>query len=125
MQYTITSALAHDEVDVSTFESDVLNKDTVERLQSRVSLYTNSDLVYDSHEATVQIETAENTYTERRENPPGTHDNPLSEAERCEKFLECAQRAMSEEEAQTVYDRVTNLRTADDLDTVVSVLQLA
>ncbi|HET7325150.1 MAG TPA: MmgE/PrpD family protein, partial [Halococcus sp.] len=117
------SALAHGEVGLSTFESDALTEDIVDRLRSRVSLNVDSDLAYDSHEATVRVETDDNAYTERRENPPGTHSDPLSETELREKFLECAHRAVSEEAAQNIYNSVTNLHTADTLDTVVSALR--
>jgi 2-methylcitrate dehydratase PrpD len=124
MEHTVASALVHGEVDVSIFESDTLDKDIIERLRSQVSFTVDSDLAYDSHEATIRLETDENVYTERRENPPGTHDNPLSESELREKFLECAQRALSENMARTAYEQVTNLHMTDDLGTVVSSLRL-
>lgn len=120
MEHTVASALAHNEVGLSTFESDALTEDTVGRLRSQISFTVDSDLTYDSHEATVRVETDENAYTEHRENPPGTHDDPLSEAELREKFLECAQRAIPEDIARTTYEQVAHLRTEDDLSAVLN-----
>lgn len=125
MEYTVASALAHGEVGLSTFEPNALDEPVVDRVRSRVSLHTDSALAYDSHEATVRIETNEDVYTKHRENPPGTHHDPLSETELREKFLECARRAVSEETARTTHDRLVNLRTADALDEIVPLLRVA
>lgn len=122
MEYTIASTLVHDEVGLSVFETEALDVPDVQRLRRHVSLTTDSALAYDSHEATVRIETDEGTYSEHRNNPPGTHDDPLSEDELQEKFFTCAQRAVSREAASEAYERVSNLSMEDDMEEVISLL---
>ena len=115
MEHAVACAAVRDRVDLSAFEASALDDDAVARLRGRVEFEVDDDLEYDSHEATVRVATADDTYEQRQVNPPGTHDDPLSPDELRAKFDECAERALSSVEVDRVYDVVANLGSVSDV----------
>lgn len=117
MEYTVASAAVRDRVGLNAFKSAAIDDPAVQRVRERVDFAVDDDLYYDSHEAYVTIETADATYERHQENPPGTHDNPLTDDELRAKFDECAQRAVSPETGDAL---AALFGTLDDVDDVAA-----
>jgi 2-methylcitrate dehydratase PrpD len=49
------------------------------------------------------------------DSPPGTHQDPLSDAELREKFLMCVPRAESRERAEELYEAFDSLRDLEEI----------
>jgi 2-methylcitrate dehydratase PrpD len=96
LEYTVASAAVRDRVGLGAFDDEAVRDAGVQRVRERVGYEVDDGLDYDSHEAVVRIETDEGAYERRQENPPGTHGNPLTDAELRGKFEECARRAVPE-----------------------------
>lgn len=114
MEYTVANAIVHGQVGLATFEEEALSDPVVERVRERVDFAVDDDLHYDSHETFVRIQTADETYERRQENPPGVHDNPLDEATFRAKFDECAGRVLDPDRADALYDMFTSLDEVAD-----------
>ncbi len=109
--YVVASAVARDRVGLAAFDEDALAHAPTERVRERVVFEADPSLAYGSHASTVRIERADGQCFERHEpEPPGTPETPLSEAELRRKFDACAGRALSDEEATTLYGRLDTLR---------------
>jgi len=119
MEYTVASAAVRDRVGLSAFDDNAIDDPAVQRVRERVDFEVDDDLHYDSHEASVRIDTAANTYERHQENPPGTHENPLTDAELRAKFDECARRAVSAETADALAALFTDLAACDDIAAAV------
>ena len=115
MEYAVASGAVRDRVGLDTFDDDVINDPSVQRVRERVNFRVDETLHYDSHEAVVKIETTNGTYECRQENPPGTHDNPLTEAELREKFEECADRAIPSADVSSLMDTLLTLDEHSDI----------
>ena len=119
MEYTVASAAVRDRVGLSAFDDDAIDDPLVQQVRKRVTCEVDDDLPYDSHEAYVQIDTGADRYERLQENPPGTHDNPLTDAQLRAKFDECARRAVTEETADALAAIFTDLADCDDIATAV------
>ncbi|MEE6209904.1 MmgE/PrpD family protein [Salarchaeum sp. III] len=119
MEYTVASAAVRDRVGLTAFDDDAIDDPAVQRVRERVDFAVDDDLHYDSHEAHVRIDTADDSYERLQENPPGTHDNPLTDAELRAKFDECARRAVPEETADALEDIFTALADCDNVANAV------
>ncbi|MFC6793395.1 MmgE/PrpD family protein [Halobaculum halobium] len=121
MEHAVACAAVRDRVDLSAFETEALADPAVDAVRERVDFSVDDSLPYDSHEATVRIETVDGTVEERqRTDPPGVHTDPLSPERRREKFTECAERAVSAAEAERLYERLSNLPKLDDVAATVA-----
>ncbi|MDG5778582.1 MmgE/PrpD family protein [Haloarculaceae archaeon H-GB1-1] len=120
MEYTVASAAVRDRVGLTAFDDDSIDDPVVQQVRECVDFDVDDDLHYDSHEANVNIDTAEDSYERLQENPPGTHDNPLTDAELRSKFDECARRAVTEETADALAAIFTDLADCDDIAAAVS-----
>jgi len=121
MEYLVASAAVRDRVGLGAFEADAVEDPAVKAVRRRVEFTADPDLEYDSHEATVVVETGADTFETTRTDPPGVHQNPPSESEMRAKFLECATRTVSEDVAESIYEDVASLPDRDDVS-VPSVL---
>lgn len=119
MEYTVASAAVRDRVGLTAFDDDAVDDPVVQRVRERVTFEVDDDLHYDSHEAHVHIDTAADSYERLRENPPGTHDDPLTDSQLRAKFDECARRAVTEETADALAAIFTDLADCDDIATAV------
>lgn len=116
MEYAVASAVVNERVGLETFEEPALQDTAVQQVRERVDFTVDDTLPYDSHEATVHIETHDGRTVERHQaNPPGTHENPLSEATLRAKFEECASRALPPDGVDAVYETFHRLDTVDNL----------
>jgi 2-methylcitrate dehydratase PrpD len=120
MEYTVASAIARDNVGLATFEQEAIEDKSVQRVRERADFAVDDRLPYDSHEALVRIATRDDVFERRQENPPGTHQNPLSEDELRTKFEECASRALSDGMVAEVYETFAQLDTVEDLPEALS-----
>lgn len=109
MQHAIAVALTADDVSLDWFEPSVLNDRTLAELRDCVTLTVDDSLPYDSHAATVRIDTAEAVYEQARDHPPWTDDNPPSRTELESKFIETASRLVQESAAREVFGRLQAL----------------
>ena len=115
MEYAVASGAVRDRVGLDTFDDDAIDDPSVQRVRERVDSFVDETLHYDSHEAVVQIETTSETYERRQKNPPGTHDNPLTESELREKFEECADRAIPSTDVSGLMDTLLTLDEHSDI----------
>jgi len=120
MEYTVASAAARERVGLAAFEDTAIDDSDVQRVREQVDFAVDEALPYDSHKAFVCIETANQTFERHQENPPGTHDNPLTDNELRAKFDECAQRIVSAEESNAL---VGVFRSLDDCDNVAATVR--
>jgi len=114
MEYAVASGVARDRVGLATFEPDAVDDPAVQRVRERVEFAVDDSLPYDSHEAFVRLVTDDGAFERHREDPPGTHGNPLSEAELRAKFEECAGRAVASERVAALYETLARLDSVDD-----------
>jgi 2-methylcitrate dehydratase PrpD len=115
MEYAVASGAVRDRVGLDTFDDNAIDDPSVQRVRERVDFRVDETLHYDSHEAVVKIETTNGTYERRQENPPGTHDNPLTESELREKFEECADRAIPSADVSRLMDTLLTLDEHSDI----------
>lgn len=115
MQYTVASGIARDRVGLAAFDDENVADPDVQLVREKVSFDVDESLPYGSHQTTVTIETTDgDTYVRSLEEPPGTHDDPLSEDELEEKFEMCAERALPDDVARDLYAGLNDLRTVED-----------
>jgi len=115
MEYTVAYAAVHGYVGLAAFEDDAVADPAVQRVRDRVEFAVDGDLPYDSHEAVVRIETDDDSHERRQRNPPGTHENPLTDAELREKFENCARRTVSADTADAIADLLLRLDDHEDV----------
>jgi 2-methylcitrate dehydratase PrpD len=109
MEYAVASGLVRERVGLAAFEDDAVDDPAVQRVRERVSFSVDDSLPYDTHAGTVRVETAGGSREVHRENPPGTHDDPLSDTAFRAKFEACAGRALPDDDAAGLYDRLSAL----------------
>lgn len=110
MPYLVATALVTRRVGLAAFEAPSLGDENVRGLLGRISLVVDESLPYESNAASVRVQTDSETYLETYEQPPGTHDDPLSEAELGEKFRMCAERSIAASAADDLLERLRTLR---------------
>jgi 2-methylcitrate dehydratase PrpD len=115
MEYAVASGAVRDRVGLDTFDDDAIDDSSVQRVRERVDFLVDETLHYDSHKAVVEIETTSGTYKLRQKNPPGTHDNPLTESELREKFKECAERVIPSADVSRLMDTLLTLDEHSDI----------
>lgn len=120
MAYTVASAVVRDRVGLGAFDDNAIDDSAVQHIRERVRFEVDEDFQYDSHTAHVRINTAEDTYNRRQEDPPGTHDNPLTDAELQHKFEECASRALPTDEIDRLADVLWSLPTLSTAATALA-----
>ncbi|MFC7157003.1 MmgE/PrpD family protein [Halomarina halobia] len=118
MQYSIASAIARDRVGLAAFDDENVDDPAVQAVREKVSFDTDPTVPYGSYTTTVTIETVDGSHSKTLDEPEGTHDNPLSEAELREKFLMCADRALDRYESERLYEAVNDLRGCGDVSDI-------
>lgn len=111
MEHAVAIAIVRDHIGLSAFEAESIDDPAVEQFRDRVNFAVNEDLPYDSHETRVRIVTDHGAEERRQVNPPGTHDNPLTDAELQNKFEECANRALPAGEVDRLVDVLLSFPT--------------
>ncbi|WP_101295897.1 MmgE/PrpD family protein [Halegenticoccus soli] len=120
MEYAVASAIVRDSVGLSTFMDSPIDDPQVQRIRDRVDFIVDGDLAYDSHKATVRITTAGKTYERYQENPPGTHNNPLTEDELRAKFEDCSGTILKDAEVDRLYDVLSSLPAQAGVSSAIS-----
>lgn len=120
MEYAVGSAAVHSRVGLEAFRDDAISDPPVQRVRKRVQFIVDSTLPYDSHEATVQIETGDESLEWHQQNPPGVHGDPLSDAELRAKFEECTQQVFRPERIDRLFEIVSTMQTVDDISRAIS-----
>ena len=115
MEYTVASGLVHDRVGLETFEPEAIDDPTVQRVRERVGFAVDESMPYDSHGATVRVETPDGVHERTRTDPPGTHDDPLSEARFRAKFEECAGTVLDAGDAADLYEQLSALSEVEEV----------
>ena len=121
MEYCVASAAVRDRVGLAAFRDDAVDDPAVQAVRERVSFAVDDALAYDSHAARVRVETGDEVVERRRENPPGTHDDPLAEADFRAKFGECAGAVLEEEAVDGLYESLSSLPSVSDLRSALAV----
>lgn len=123
MPYLVAYALVHGTIDLEAFEADALSDPTTEAVRERVTFTADDEREYGSYGATVVVETKSgSTYERTQERPPGTHEDPLTEAELREKFEMCASNVLSDDVISTVFEQLRSLRECDDISAITETL---
>lgn len=120
MEHAVACAAVRNRVGLTEFKDNGINDPELIRVRKQVDFAVDESLPYDSHKATVRIVTTDDTHECRQENPPGTHDDPLSEEVFRAKFDECAGRAVTNDVATHLYDILSSLDEHDDIVDVLS-----
>jgi 2-methylcitrate dehydratase PrpD len=111
MPYTVAYGVVNRRVGLAAFEDEHVDDPAVQAVRERVTLELDPDLHYDSHESRLRLETTDGTvYEQVRENPPGTHENPLSIRELRSKYEMCAERALPEADVEASWAALESLR---------------
>jgi len=121
MEYAVASAIVRDRVGLGSFQDSAIADPMVQQVRERVDFAIDHDLPYDSHSATVRIDTGDTMYERHQENPPGTYDNPLTEEAFRAKYMECVETVLSVEAADRLYDVLSSLPEQDNVATALSV----
>lgn len=120
MHYSIASAIARDRVDLTTFDDENVDNSTVQAIREKITFEANPNLSYGSYHTEVTMETIDGeSHSNVLEEPPGTHDNPLSDDELHEKFLMCADRAVSRDRGDRLYSALNELREVDNVNNII------
>lgn len=122
MEYALACALGRDRVGLAAFEDDALTDSRVQRLRERAGFEVDESLPYKSNHTSVRIEADGETYEEAMDRPPGTPENPMSEEELREKFINCATRVVTEPVAVESFDRLRTLRVQESVRELVASL---
>lgn len=124
MQYAIASAVARDRVGLAAFEDDAVGDPPVQAVRERVSFEVDPALTYNPYQTTVSIKTTDgDRYQHTQDKPPGTPENPLSDAELRAKFNAVTDHAPPGIDTDRAYDLLDDLRTIDDLASLVATLR--
>lgn len=126
MLYLVAYTVVNGTVDLSAFEEAALDDPAVKAVQEHVVFDADKQRSYDSYGASITVETVDGEQYERaQERPPGTHDEPLTDAELQQKFEMCATSVLLEKAAEAVYDRLNSLRTVEDVSEITATLDSA
>jgi len=116
MPHLVAYALVHGTVDLAAFEDEGLADEAVRAVRERVDFAVDDGRPYDWYGGDITIETVDNRQIQAtRDCPPGTHDNPLTEAQLREKFEMCARRVLPDDDVEATYERLNTLRAVDDV----------
>lgn len=116
MPYLVAYALVNGTVDLAAFEKDSLADSQVQAVRERVAFDVDEERAYDSYGASITVETTSGSvYEHTQERPPGTHEDPLTDAELREKFEMCATRTLTEDTTAEAYDCLNTLRDVEDV----------
>lgn len=121
--YATAAAIVFDYIGIASFEPDAIQNPDLQRVRERVTYTLNPDLPADYREATVTIDTVDgDAFSVTVDEPPATHENPLSDDDLRAKFMECATRTIPEPKAERAYEALDSLRGVDDLDPLLETL---
>jgi 2-methylcitrate dehydratase PrpD len=122
MEYTVACGLARDRVGLAAFDDENVDDPAVQAVRERVSFEVDPESGYNPYETTVRIRTTDGQEFERvQDKPPGTPENPLSDAELEEKFLGCVQRA-GHSNGEELYERLDDLRQSAEMTPIFELL---
>lgn len=121
MHHPISACIVDGPINLESFEEPTLKNSVIVEFRNRVTFEIDTSLPYDSTMATVEIETiGDQKFSKRVEHPPGTDKNPMTPAEIEEKFFNCANRAVRTTMATTVFERVMELSSLNDVSDIAS-----
>jgi 2-methylcitrate dehydratase PrpD len=123
MPHTVAWAVVHRRVGLAAFEESAHEDSAVDALRDHVSLSVDPELHYDAHESRMSLETTDGDVYERvRENPPGTHEDPLSLEELRVKYEMCAERALEPAAVADSWAALDDLRSQPSTRALVNTL---
>lgn len=118
LEYCIASAICDQEVSLRQFHDDQVNRVHIKDMMKRVKIKVVENMK--PEKATVNIETKEgNIYTSTVTDPIGSQKNPLTREQLKQRFSNCVDRIMNEEQQYTV---LSYLEKLEDVESVRSVL---
>jgi len=124
MPYLVAYALVHGTVDLDAFDVETGADPAVQAVRERVSFGVDDDRSSTSNAASVAVETATGTTHELvQEQPPGTHENPLTDDERREKFVRCGTKTLGERAAREAFRTLDGLPGVDDVAEITADLR--
>ena len=124
MEYAIALAFARDQIGLEAFENDAISDPVIEAVRKRVDFTINPELAYNPYQTMVSVETtAGDRHARTQDKPPGTPENPLSDAELRAKFDAATDHAPSGIDADSAYDLLDNLRDVENIETLVATLR--
>lgn len=115
MPYTVALGLCSDAISVADFRTENLDDPERAAVQARVVMHTDEALPYDSHQSMVMVQTTNGIVEAQVDDPPGTHDDPPSEADLREKFLDCATVVYPTDRAERLHEQLGGLESLGSL----------
>lgn len=109
MQHALAVAVTGGRLDLGAFTPETLSSPEIRSLYDRIELAVDESIAYDSHAATVEIETTQGSVTETREHPPWVHSDPPDKDARRQKFRDCATRAIDRQRVGQTYEKLESL----------------
>lgn len=114
MEYTVATAITHPPVGLAAFEDAAVSDPAVQRVRDRVTFEPDPDRPYEWFGGTVEITLADGqTVSKTRDGPPGTHTDPLTDAELADKFEMCAGHVLDTKSVHAAYEALNGLRDRD------------
>jgi hypothetical protein len=68
----------------------------------------------------VFVDTVRDRFTIRQEHAPGSPQEPMTATDRVDKFMNCAGRSLGEHAARKLLDQLENLRSVENVATVMA-----
>jgi len=123
MPYLIAYAVINGTVDLNAFERHSISNPAVEDIRKEITFALEQDRPYDDYGASLTIETTAGAVYERtQDQPPGTHEDPLTDVELRKKFEMCWRVIQPKEPAEATYRRLDSLRDINDISTITNIL---
>lgn len=123
MPYLISYVVVNETMDLNAFNPPSISDPKVEDVRKQVTFALDKERPYDDYGASVTIETTTGSVYERtQDQPPGTHDDPLTDSELRDKFEMCWRVIRPKESAEAAYHRLDSLRDVENISTVTEIL---
>ncbi|WP_082682276.1 MmgE/PrpD family protein, partial [Haloferax profundi] len=124
MEYAVAKALVEGELVLGDFTDEQLDNEIVEDLRQRILYEGNKDIPFGDFETTVEIELQCGTTLQTVcHEPPGTHENPLTDSEIESKFMNCATQTVGRTAAARALEQLLNLRNVSDVSKICDSLR--
>lgn len=128
MEYCVATALSEGNVSRDHFTADAVGRERTKEFKERTTFHADEDMaeggfVGSGFPARIVVTTSDGvTYEETMASPTGSPDKPISDATLKEKFVECSNQVLTEDEISTVYERLLNIETMDDVGSIMELL---
>lgn len=123
LEYCIASAVLNQEVSLAQFHDDQVKRTDIQRMMKQVIILAEEDT--EEEKATVTIKTKKgDIYTKTITHPIGSSQKALSRAQLKQKFSECVNHIMTDEQQHSAFAYLEKLEEIDDIRGLLDSLTL-